>query len=302
MLANILIGTCSWTDSELIKSGEFYPSEVKTAEERLRYYASQFPVVEVDSSYYAIPSERNAVLWAERTPPEFTFDVKVFRLFTHHPTPWDAFPKRYLDSVSHLAGKKNLYFRDVPEDAREQLWWDFVRALEPLKTAGKLGAVILQFPPWFQPTSDSRDHISWLRERLADIPGAVEFRNNIWLNEPEQERTLRFLEGTELGFVCVDEPQGFRSSAPPIAAATSGKAFVRFHGRNTETWERRTATTAERFDWWYKQEEFEEWVPRVWEIADRSEEVHLLMNTNRFNQAPVNANQLRMVLHEAGIG
>ena len=89
---NVLIGTTSWTDKTLIASGLFYPRNVKSAEARLRYYANQFAIVEVDSSYYAMPSERNSLLWVERTPTEFVFDIKAFRLFTQHQTPLSALP------------------------------------------------------------------------------------------------------------------------------------------------------------------------------------------------------------------
>lgn len=92
-MGRVLVGTTSWTEKTLIESGRFYPPQANTAEERLRYYATQFPVVEVDSTYYGLPSERNALLWAERTPPGFVFHVKAFRLFTQHQTPPQALPR-----------------------------------------------------------------------------------------------------------------------------------------------------------------------------------------------------------------
>ena len=93
MTARILVGTCSWTERSLVTSGRFYPPEVKSPDERLRSYAQQFPIVEVDSTYYGLPSERNTGLWVERTPEEFIFDVKAFRLLTGHQTSPDALPK-----------------------------------------------------------------------------------------------------------------------------------------------------------------------------------------------------------------
>ena len=300
-MAKILVGTCSWTDKELIDSGGFYPRGARSAEERLRYYATQFPIVEVDSSYYALPAEQTAELWAKRTPHSFTFDVKAFRLFTQHPTSFDVFPKEVQADYPGARPAKNIYLRDVPEEKAEQLWDVFKSALNPIHRAGKLGVVLFQFPPWFYPLGESRDHILRCKEHLPDYQLAVEFRAGSWFNEKNVERTLAFLESNQLAFACVDGPQGFASSVPPLAYATAPVAVVRFHGRNTETWERRTSTSAERFDWVYQQEELAEWVPRVQDLAKQAGEVHLLMNTNRDNQGPVNANQLRLVLRKAGI-
>jgi uncharacterized protein YecE (DUF72 family) len=140
MAGSIKVGTASWTESTLLKSGRFYPPEADTPEERLRFYASQFPVVEVDSSFYALPTFNNFVLWNERTPEGFTFDVKLFRAFTMHQTPFEALPKGLREDVESLANKAgNLYYKDLPERVRDQLWEMFFEALGPLKAAGKLG-------------------------------------------------------------------------------------------------------------------------------------------------------------------
>lgn len=100
---NILIGATSWTDKTLVQSGQFYPRDVTTPEERLRFYASRFPIVEVDSSYYGIPAQRNSILWVQRTPAKFVFDLKAFRLFTYHQTPLSAIPA---DLREELPGSK----------------------------------------------------------------------------------------------------------------------------------------------------------------------------------------------------
>lgn len=142
----IKVGTASWTDKTLIDSKRFYPPGCSSAEARLRYYASQFPLVEVDSSYYAMPSGSNAALWVERTPPGFTFDIKAFRLFTGHQTARESFPKDIQAALSDT-GKKNLYYRDVPPEIRDELWRRYFEAIEPLRAAGKLGAVLFQFAP-----------------------------------------------------------------------------------------------------------------------------------------------------------
>ena len=116
-MGDILVGTCSWTDPTLIESGRFYPSWARSAEARLRYYASQFPLVEVDSTYYALPSERTSGLWARRTGDSFIFDVKAFRLFTQHPTPLASLPRDIREALpKEIAGRSSLYYRDLPSE------------------------------------------------------------------------------------------------------------------------------------------------------------------------------------------
>ncbi len=117
----ILVGTASWTDKSLIASGRFYPPKCNMPEDRLRYYSSHFPIVEVDSSYYAIPASRVAQAGAERTPDDFTFNIKAFRLFTGHQTAPAALPKEIADAIPP-AGKKNLYYKEVPSELRDELW------------------------------------------------------------------------------------------------------------------------------------------------------------------------------------
>ena len=298
MTARILVGTCSWADKTLVDCGRFYPRDLKTAEERLRYYADQFPLVEVDSSYYGLPSERNAALWVERTPPHFTFDVKAFRLLTQHPTPPSALPKDLRESLpATLLEKSNLYPRDLTPEVVDQVWERFASALLPLDSAGKLGTVVLQFPPWFLPGSDSREYLVEAQERLPQYRIAVEFRNGRWLSERNAERTLRFLADQRLSFVCVDEPQGFPNSVPPVAEATTDTALVRFHGRNEATWAKRGISPAERFDWLYSEDELREWLPRIERLAEATREVHLLMNNCREDKAVVGARQLQLLLH-----
>jgi uncharacterized protein YecE (DUF72 family) len=296
MAGRIRIGTCSWTDPSLIQAGTFYPSGAVTAEARLNYYASQFDIVEVDSSYYAMPSRRNALLWAERTPDDFIFDVKAFRLFTGHPTQLKALPADVRGALpDDVAQKKNLYYREVPEEIRRLLWSRFDDALLPLDSTGKLGVVLLQFPPWFHPGVPQMDHILACREQLSRYTVAVEFRNNRWLSEQNRDATLSFLRRNKLPFVCVDEPQGFSSSVPPIAEATAETAIVRFHGRKAESWEAKNASPSDRFDYYYSEEELVPWVERIRGCAADAE-VHVLFNTNNGDQAVVNARLMSRLL------
>ncbi|HXG42678.1 MAG TPA: DUF72 domain-containing protein [Dehalococcoidia bacterium] len=300
MAARVLVGTCSWTDKTLLESG-WYPPEARTPEDRLRYYARHFPIVEVDSSYYALPSPRNSLLWAQRTPDGFVFDVKAFALFTHHPTPPRSLPKDLLEELPvELRQKRNLYYRDLPSELTDELWRRFAQSLSPLALAGKLGVVLLQFPPWFQPGRDSRQYIASLSERLPGLEVAVEFRQARWLAEERDRRqTLSFLREHGLPLVCVDEPQGFASSVPPLAEVTAPLALVRFHGRNSATWEAKGLTTAERFNYLYTPEELEEWVPRIGRMAQEAEEVHVLFNNCYRDYAVRNARQMAQALGRA---
>jgi uncharacterized protein YecE (DUF72 family) len=296
-MGDILVGTCSWTDPTLIESGRFYPTWARSAEARLQYYASQFPIVEVDSSYYALPNEKTSGLWVKRTGDTFLFDIKAFRLFTQHPTPLSALPRDIRQGLPEdLKGKTNLYARDLPSDITSELWSRFERALLPLDSAGKLGVVLFQFPPWFYPGNEQRDYIVACKKKLPQYRIAVEFRHNSWVNEKNIERTLTFLRDNNLPYVCVDEPQGFKSSVPPVVEATSDIAVVRFHGRNRETWEKRGVTATERFNYLYREDELKEWVPRIRELASKTRQMHVLFNNCYGDKAVVNGRQIKLML------
>ena len=296
-MSDVLIGTCSWTDKALIDSEAFYPAKSMSAEDRLRFYSANFPIVEVDSSYYALPSFTNSKLWVERTPSDFTFDIKAFRLFTGHWTEPKAFPRDLSHELPPLEGRKRgHYYRDLPENLRDSLWIRFESALVPLAEAGKLGLVLFQFPDYVRPTTRNMDHILECQEKLRGFPLAIEFRYHAWMDDSTKAETVNFLRSNDLTNVCVDEPQGFKSSAPPIAEATSDIGYVRFHGRNSGTWERKGISASERFDWYYKPEELQEWVDKIDSLKGLASKVHLLMNTNAQDQGPRNARLLAQIL------
>jgi len=296
-MGTIRVGTSSWTDPTLLKSGRFYPDSARTAEARLQYYASQFNIVEVDSSYYALPSERNGYLWAERTPDDFLFNIKAFRLFTQHPAPLNSLPRNIREGLTpELQQKGNLYYRDLPAELLDDLWQRFEGALLPLDTVGKLGVVVFQFPPWFFPRSEQLDYIITCKEKLPQYRIAIEFRNNVWLNEKNRAGTLDFLKHNDLAYVSVDEPQGFKSSVPPVAEITSDIGLVRFHGRNAETWEKRGIGPAERFNYLYSEDELKPWAGKIAELAGQTHEMHVLFNNCYEDKAVVNARQLSLLL------
>jgi uncharacterized protein YecE (DUF72 family) len=290
----ILVGTCSWTDKTLIDSGNFYPEDVKTPEARLKFYASKFPIVEVDSSYYAIPSERTAKQWVERTPSDFVFDVKAFRLLTTHQTQPKVLPKHVAESLPVV--KKTVYYKDLPRELTDAVWSEFRAALRPLKDAGKLGVVLFQFPPWLLPHKESLAHIEECIERMGDYKLAVEFRHQTWFSDKGQERTLAFLRKHRLVNVIVDEPQGLKTSVPPVWEVTNPDvAMIRLHGRNHGTWEKKGLKAAsDRFDYWYDKKELKELVPEL--KALEAKKVHVLFNVNNQDQGQKAATALQSLL------
>ncbi|MBI4289022.1 MAG: DUF72 domain-containing protein [Chloroflexi bacterium] len=296
-MGRVRIGTCSWTDPTLLKSG-WYPPGAKTAETRLQFYSSNFDIVEVDSTYYSLLPERTAGLWTQRTPDGFTFNVKAFSLFTQHPTPVKALPKEIRALVPAEHARPTVYQKDLPEQAVKELWQFFARALLPLDSAGKLGVVLFQFPQWFFPGKDSLEYIASCKENLPQYRIAVEFRNGAWLSDRNKDITMAFLRDNGLIYVSVDEPQGFRSSAPPIAEVTSDMAVVRFHGRNRETWEQKGISVAERFAYHYSREELQEWMPRVQAAAAVTREVHVLFNNCYGDYAVRNARDLQDMVRD----
>jgi uncharacterized protein YecE (DUF72 family) len=289
-MSQILVGTASWTDRSLLGSG-WYPEGVSSAEERLRFYATQFPLVEVDSSYYFPPSEKNSELWVERTPENFTFNIKMFSLLTQHPTKPEALYK----DLPRPDGKKSIYLDDLDEGTVNEVWDRFLSALKPLYDAGKLGALLCQFPPWFTIAKKNKNYVLECARRAAPYPICVEFRNKTWMTPENQAETLEFLEGHGLPYVCVDMPQGFTSSLPPVAAATADLAVIRFHGRNAEDWE--SGSVQKRFKYLYTEEELRSWVPKIQSVASEAKTTHILMNNCYRDYAQQNALELVELLH-----
>jgi uncharacterized protein YecE (DUF72 family) len=295
-VGEILVGTASWTDRTLIESG-WYPAEAKTAAARLRFYASRFPLVEVDSSYYALPGEQTAAAWAERTPARYTFNVKAFSLFTHHRTRIAALPAD-LREAAQDDGKDAVYLRNLKDPAvAEQAWDRFLAALEPLRRAGKLGAILMQFPQWFPISRANKDYIVACAGRVAPRRICVEFRNHTWMTPDNQQETLQFLSGHNVPYVCVDMPQGYPSSLPPVLAATSGLAVVRMHG-HSEHWD--SKDIYERFGYRYTEAELAGWAPRIRSLGENADTTHVLFNNCYRDYAQVNASQLADMLRAPG--
>ena len=298
--APIRIGTCSWADESLSKY--FYPREVKGAEDRLRYYAERFDTVEVNSTYYHLPERQMVERWAERTPEGFVMHVKAFGVMTRHPVKVEQLPPDLRDEAPlDQRGRVERPSREF----RAEIFRRFHDALEPLRETGKLGGILLQFPSYVVPKPASLDYLEWAVEQLQGDEALVEFRHAAWLDDEHRDETLAFLERQGMTYVIVDAPRTEgRNVLPTVVATTSSTAYVRFHGRNAETWNKRTGSAAERFDYLYSDDELREWAGQLRELAGNAQVVYAMFNNNgrsavggeTIAQAPVNAETLKGLL------
>ncbi|MGW2625087.1 DUF72 domain-containing protein [Micromonospora taraxaci] len=287
-MGDILVGTASWTDRTLLDSG-WYPQTADNPEKRLAYYARQFPLVEVDATYYSPPAEATARLWADRTPAGFTFNVKAFSLLTGHPTKVSALYK----DLRPETDKKNVYPDDLPAQSYEEVWTRFLSALDPLVEAGKLGALLFQFPPWFTIKRANKQYLLEVAKRCAPLRPVYEFRHASWFDGDNADETLTFLREHQLPYVCVDMPQGHRSSLPPVLAATADLAVMRFHG-HSDKWT--SKDIHEKFGYHYSKRELADWAPKLRELADEAGQTHVLMNNCYRDYAQTNATTLAGLL------
>jgi uncharacterized protein YecE (DUF72 family) len=304
----VRIGTCSWADEALSKY--FYPKGVP-AKERLRYYAERFDTVEVDSTFYRLPTESMVEGWAERTPPGFVMHVKAFGLMTRHPVKLDVLPE---DLRGAMPVDDRGRVDRPPRELRAEVFRRFLEALAPLRRDGKLGGILFQLPPYVVFKPMSFDYLEWARDQLGDDEMLVEFRHRSWLDDENRAESLSFLERIGAAYVVVDAPRSkdAKNLVPTVPALTSPTAYVRFHGRNLATWNKRGGSAAERFDYLYSDEELQEWVPILHELASEAQQAYAFFNNNssspdprgelgRVAQAAANAGQLRRLLDAAGV-
>jgi uncharacterized protein YecE (DUF72 family) len=284
---NVRIGLCSWSDPSLIKSKAFYPRGAGTPEGRLRFYAQNFPVVEVDSSFYAMPDPANSVRWVERTPANFRFSIKAFRLLTGHQTPPQVFPPDIAAALPPLkTGKRDHYYADLPEEVVDEVCRRFIAAVAPMKDAGKLLAVHFQFAPWVTNTAAWRAHVEACVQRMAGHLVAIEFRNATWFGTERATETLAWLRAMSVVHTIVDEPQGVGNYAHGVWEVTHPQlALVRLHGRNAETWDAKgLAASSDRFNYEYTDAELEELSRGIDGLVDKAFDVVVLLNVNYEDQ------------------
>ena len=304
-MGRVRVGTCSWADEALSKY--WYPPGTP-AGERLAYYAAHFDTVEVDSTFYRVPPEEMVSRWAERTPDDFVMHVKAFGVMTRHPVKLEQLPPDLRDEApTDARGRVDR----PPREFRAEVFKRFLGALEPLRAAGKLGGILFQFPSYVVPKPASLDYLRWAREQVGGDEMLVEFRHRSWLEDEHRAETLAFLEDLPATHVITDSPRmdGAANVAPTVLATTSETAYVRFHGRNAATWNKRGGSAAERFDYLYSDEELAEWVEPLRELAGEVENAYAFFNNNsssdmngtRVAQAAANADALRRLLAESEV-
>lgn len=290
-LMTLRAGTSSWTDPTLIASGRFYPPGVDTPEARLRFYASRFDVVEVDSSYYRLPRAEHAWQWTQRTPDDFRFHLKAFRLFTGHGTPVDALPRDIADELDAPPGAE-VDHTTLPMSLQDELWRRFFEGVEPLRQRGRLTALHFQFSPRVRNDARGRALVFDTARRLEGERHAVEFRHRSWFDGAARERaTLAMLRETGAAHTIVDAPQGMDNTVPAVWATTRDDlCVVRLHGRNAQAWNRRGVTASSgRFIYEYNASELIDISARVARIKAMAEDTHVLFNTNHADQGVKNA-------------
>ena len=274
----------------------WYPATIRTAADRLRYYATQFDTVEVDSTFYGLPTSATARLWAERTPPGFVFHVKAFAMMTRHAVRPEQLPPP-LRSTRELELDRQGRVVHPSADLRRETFALFSEALEPLRAERKMGLVLLQFPPYFVANEANREYVAYSTGLVAPDRAAVEFRHASWVEADELVTTLDLLSSLGAAYVCVDEPRLKGPTVlPPLAAATADLAYVRFHGRNSATWRARVDSAAERFKYLYSDEELVEWVEPVQQLQEQAGTTYVMFNNCFADYAPRNAKQLMSLL------
>lgn len=299
-MSEVHVGTCSWTDPTLITAGTFYPKKNMSAEERLKFYTQNFDVVEVDSTFYAIPSEKVVGLHTERTPDDFTLHYKAFGLLTQHPIDPKRLPKNINAMLPEGALKKQrLNFNEIPSEAKDMAFQMFESTLCPADSAGKLGVLVFQYPPYFTCRDSNKEYILQCKDKFPQYELAVEFRHPSWLTEEQQEETFKFLENSGLIYISVDEPQfEGAKTVPPVTKATADIAYVRMHGRNRENWFRRGIPTVERYAYEYSDEELGEWLTKIRELMFEAKQTFVMFNNCFGDYAVRNARRMMQLLEE----
>jgi uncharacterized protein YecE (DUF72 family) len=297
VIGNVRFGTAGWTDKTLIASHAFYPKGTTTSPARLQYYARHFAMVEVDATYYTLVPPETARGWLQTTAESFVFDVKAHPILTGHPIEVARLPPDLKQELTARGHERRVYPDKMPSEIASEIESRFAAFLEPLHAAGRLGCVMLQFPPWFTATRGNARRLEELAERMAQVPLAVEFRHPSWLSEARRERVLELLGRYHITYIGVDEPDVERGGVPPLLTVTNPElAIVRFHGKNRAGWQKRGATVHERFDYLYAPEELRQWTDGVVELSRRARQVHAVFNNCVRNYAVLGAKGLSSLL------
>jgi uncharacterized protein YecE (DUF72 family) len=287
----------------------WYPPGVRSGEERLRFYAEHFDTVEANSTYYRLPDESMVANWAERVPEGFVMHVKAFGMMTRHPVKAEVLPPDLQEGAP--VDDRGRIDRP-PRELRAEVFARFHAVLEPLRSAGKLGGILLQFPSYIVCKPYSFEYLEWAKDQLQGDHMLVEFRHRSWLDEENREHVLSFLEDLDATYVIVDAPKtDAKNLVPTVMALTHPLGYVRMHGRNAETWNVRGKSAAERFDYLYSGEELRDLAGPLLDIAEQANELYVMFNNNGrsrspdhpkgwISQAPANALTFKQILQEQG--
>jgi uncharacterized protein YecE (DUF72 family) len=256
----VMIGTSGYSFPDWV--GPFYPKGT-ASNQFLPFYARNFPIVEVNVTYYRIPAPKTLEQMQRRTPPGFRFMVKLHGSFTH---------ERQLET---------------------QPVQDFHAALAPLKTAGKYEGLLAQFPWGFRRNDKAERHLSRLRDAFPGDPLFVEFRHDSWADADVPD----LLREKQLGYCMVDEPK-LEGLMPPVVWRTTDDAYVRFHGRNADNWWAGRATGQDRYDYNYSEEELREWLRKIGEMAEQARRTYLFFNNCHAGQAARNAKLMQELVRQ----
>jgi len=294
---NVSFGTAGWTDKTLIGSGTFYPPGASSAEARLKHYASNFALVEVDATYYTLLAPEIAERWITFTPDDFCFDVKAHPIVTGHPVDVTRLPSDIKGALEAAGHEKRVYPDRMPSELADEIERRFRDFIQPLASAGKLGCVMAQFPPWFVATRGNAKKLERLAERWPNVPISVEFRHKSWLLPERRDRVFELLRAHGFSYVVVDEPDVAVGGVPPIVEVTQPElALVRFHGHNRSGWTKKGASVWDRFDYLYTPVELAAWVEPVKRLAREAKQVHALFNNCVRNYAVLGAKGLSVLL------
>ena len=291
MAGRILVGTSSWSDPGFVK--EWYPQGM-AARDRLPWYAERFRLVEVNSTFYAVPDRTTVRRWSEVTPDGFNFDVKVHRALSRHSAPLDSLPPELRDEAKTNERGRVILTPELEEALARRL----VEECAPLAEEGKMGAWLVQLTPAFAPRKRKLSELNDLVDALAPHPVAIELRHRGWVSKHRVESTLSWFSERGVAFVGVDAPPGDHVPIMPSdldAVTRDDLAYLRLHGRDTEGY-LSGKTVAERFGWRYTDDELRELAGRVHGLAEQAAEVHVAFNNNRDDDAPTAAARFRSLL------
>ena len=295
MAGRIVIGTSSWADPGFVE--EWYP-EGLASRDLLPWYAERFDGVEVNTTFYAVPSRATVRRWAQATPDDFTFDIKLHRSLSRHSAEVETLPKA-LRAAAELTPRGRVR---SSQKLDRRLAREYLKAMSPLIDGGKLSSFLLQLSPAFKPGPHDLDELDTLLEALAPHPVAVEFRHRAWLKPDRLGETLAWLEDRNAAFVAVDVPDGTAPTlVPPVDAVTRDDlAYLRAHGRNAHGW-MHGRSVAERFGYRYDDAELEELGRRAEELAGKASNVRMMFNNNRGSDAPDAAGRMRELMGQGAV-